>query len=296
MKFIQSRIVFLFLILSSPIFGQKSDPKNLAIEKHYEFLETEIKNQRDAIQKENEAYRKFIQEERVGHREFIENTIKVGGGLIALAVAFLTFFGFDTFKSIRNSRKEIEIISSAKLIEYKEKIESNAALYEVQIQETKLKLAVAEQSYQKFINFYSSADPRSGQFVVIGDAEKIKEMKGNELYRFVQVFNLPDFIELGSEQWKNFDPKKFDLVIYRSNVNSSGEDSDLEHLIDLLKTYSNIPLLVYAKGQSEFIKGKTDLKLKDSLFHIANNPVTLIDNTIAAYRVTKILEPKPDKD
>lgn len=295
MRQVKHILAFTLFCLGTLCYAQstKDNAKLQAIEKHYEYLENEMKAQRDAIQKENEAYRKFIQEERVAHREFIEYTIKIGGGFIALVLGILTFWGFDTFKGIRNSRTEIESIATAKFIEYKEQMDSNTKLYEAQIEEAKSKLVAAEQSYQKFINYYSSANPRTGRFVVIGNAERLQQMKKNDLYRFVQIFNMPDFIELGSEEWSDFNPANYDLVIYRSNVNEKGEDDKLESLIDLLKPHPDKPLLVYAKGQTEFIKGQTDQRLKESFFHMANTPVTLIDNTITSYRVAKMVEPNP---
>lgn len=270
--------------------GQKVDTKMEAIEKHYQYLENEVKNTRETIQKENEAYRKFIQEERTEHQSFLETTIKWGGGLLVFVGALLTFWGWNTFAGINKSRKDLESLATKELLEY------GRALNEMQIKlgEARQKVGELESQYQQYINYYRNADPKNGRYLFIGTKEKLEQLSKEELLRFVKVFGTTEQLDVTEWGQGNLYPASYDVIVYRANVNTDGIDHTLERLVEDLKPYPHIPLVVYAT-RGEWLKGGTEKKFYElELAHLANNPITLIDNVASAYRVAKML-PKTNK-
>lgn len=292
MKHQISILAFLCFSIWLPIVGgaqsqlPKQDAKLQAIEKHYEFLETEAKALRESFQKENETFRKFIQEERAQHQSFLETTIKWGAGLMTIVGAVLLFFGWNTFQGINKSREEIEAAATTQILEYAKALnESQARLHNAQ--QNMLDL---EKSYQEHINFYRNANPKNGRYLFIGSKEKLEQMAQNEFKRFEQVFGQTETLDLSEVGNGKFYPAVYDVVVYRSNVDSGGQDGTLERVIGLLDAHKNIPLVVFAANRDEWLKGETERKFNErNLVHLANNQISLIDNVAAAYRVSKLL-------
>ena len=282
-------LIFGLVGVVSGVWGQKPDPKIGAIERHYQFLESQSKAFQEAMQKENEAYRKFIQEERGAHQAFLETTIKYGSGLLALVGILLTFFGWNTFKGISESRKELEAAAAGRLLAF----EKEMSEYKVRFLEAQQNLKQAEADYNQFLSYYKNANPREGTYLFLGSKEKIKQMEENEITRFKQAFGETVPQELEQFDVDKFYPTLFDVIVYRSNVDSNGEDEVLQKIIKKLVDAPSVPLVIYANGVQEYIKGQTDQLLrKYCTFHLATTPVSLIDNVASTYRVAKML-PKP---
>lgn len=255
---------------------------------HYQYLEGEAKSLREAVQKENEAYRKFIQEERAEHQKFLERTIAIGGILISLVVGLLTFFGISTFRGINESRKELEKAAAGRLLAF----EKEMSEYKVRFAEAQQNLRQAEDDYNRFVGYYSEANPRKGKYLLIGTGAKLEAMKTNELIRFVQAFDMPIIQPLEDFVLDKFYPILYDLIVYRSNVDEKGEDIDLQKLVQKLKEFPETPLVVYTSENIGFVT--YDMLSEYGLFHMAKSVVSLIDNVASAYRVAKML-PKPTR-
>lgn len=268
--------------------GQTPNAQNLAIEKHYQYLEEDTKAFREAIQKENEAYRKFIQDERAEHQLFLETTIKYGSILLSLVGILLTFFGFNTFKGINQSRKELELAATGRLIAF----EKEMAEYRIRFAEAQQNLRQAEADYNRFLGYYSDSNPRKGRYLIIGANEKLDSMKDDELLRFAKAFDKYETMSLEEKNFEKYQLAPFSLIVYRFQPDSEGEDKKLQELLQNMSALPEMPIVVYAK-QGERIVKDTEAKLsKHGLYSIANNPITLIDNVASAYRVAKML-PKP---
>jgi hypothetical protein len=280
-------VVFGMVVLVAS-WAQKPLPKADAIEKHYQYLERETNALRESMQKENEAYRKFIQEERAAHRDFLETSIKYGSGLLAFVGVLLTFFGWNTFRGINESKKELESAAASRLLAF----EKEMSEYKVRFLEAQQNLKQAEADYNRFLSYYSEANPRKGSYLLVGSEAKLQAMKENELLRFVQAFDMPVMQTLETFLPEKFYPALYDLIVYRSNVDEKGEDVDLQKLVQQLKEFPETPLVVYTP---ENIGPLTYTMLNEyGLFHMAKSVVPLIDNVASAYRVSKML-PKPRK-
>jgi len=285
-RFFRLLLTLSLLLLVSGVWGQKFDPKMEAIERHYNSLEGDTKAFREAMQKENEAYRKFIQEERSEHQKFLERTITIGGILISLVIGLLTFFGISTFRGINESRKEIESVATKQLLDYAKTLQDS----ENRLQNAQRNMRDIEKSYQEHISFYREANPKNGRYLFIGTSEKLNQMTKNEIARFSQVFGMIE--KLSSEDFENgiFYPIGYDVVVYRSNANQDGEDAVLLKLMEEMKAYSRIPIVVYASNKNEWLNGQTQKLFNERpLNHLANNQISLIDNVASAYRVSKLL-------
>jgi len=280
------QIIFVFIVLTTfQLAGQSSaDTKQSAVEKQYEFLVNDIKSYRENMQKENESYRNFIQEERSEHQQFLERGYLISGSILGVLTFILTFLGISTLKGINESRKEFKTSAEAKLTTLQNEITAHSN----RLIEAKDQLKQAEIEYNSYLSYYKNSNPVNGRYLLIVDKEKLKEMNEKEIPRFEAA--LGKLETLATQQI--IDPNTYfnvyDVIIYRSNADASGEDSMLQELVDKLSS-RNIPILVYATSQSERIQGKTEKKLqKNGLYHMANNPITLIDNTASAYRVSKL--------
>lgn len=264
------------------------DPRTEAIEKHYNYLESETKAFRESIQKEQEGYRKFIQEERAEHQKFLERTITYGGFLIALIGVLLTFWGWNTFKGISDARKELEKAAAARLALFNDEMAVNKNRFEAATQQFR----DLEREYQMHLNYYRNANPRNGRYLFIGTDEKLEQMGQNELVRFAQVFSTTEKLSATEVAQGKLYPASYDVLIYRSNA-IKGEDGLLERIVSELRPYTHIALVVYAANREEWLDGNTK-NVFDSypLTHIANNQISLIDNVAAAYRTCKLLAPQ----
>jgi hypothetical protein len=286
LKFLAFRGILFSLVLlltTTSICGQKSaaDANLQAAEKHYQYLENDVKTYRETMQKENDAFRAFIQGERAEHQKFLERTVTYGGIIVALALGLMTFFEWRTFREINQSRKKIEAMATGQLLEYSKAL--SAA-------QTRLNSA-----HQDLINYYRDSNPKNGRYLFIGSEEKIAEMRKNELSRFLQVFGTTEELELQEVANGKLYPGSYDVIVYRSNVDEKGQDVVLERVVEELKHYPMIPLVVYAANRQEWLAGNTEQKFYEhKLVHLANNQISLIDNTASAYRVVKML-PKPSK-
>ncbi|HRI60753.1 MAG TPA: hypothetical protein PK228_13540, partial [Saprospiraceae bacterium] len=212
-------ILGLLIVAAGGLWGQKQDPRIEAIEKHYGYLETESKAIRETMQKETEAYRKFIQEERAEHQKFLERTYTIAGIIVVVVIFFLTFFGWSTFKGIRDSRKELEAIAAGRLVAF----ENSMADYRSRFSEAQQNLKNAESEYNHFLSYYRDANPKNGRYLLIGTKLKLEVMEANELIRFEKAFGRPETAEIETFDIEKFYPASYDLIIYRSNVDGNGE-------------------------------------------------------------------------
>jgi hypothetical protein len=280
-------ITLCLFCLSFNVFSQKTDKntQTQATEKHYDFLEKESKAGREHFEKENEAYRTFIQKERSEHQTFLEKSYTIAGIIVTVVLGILAFFGLNTFNGINKSRKDLEVLATSQLLEYTKAFnESQSRLGAAQTD-----MRVLEQTYQQHINYFKNANPKNGSYLLIGMKDKIDVMKKEEIPRFEKALTKLGILYTDEEDMKSNFSMVNDVVIYRSNADKDGEDLILQELLKKLKDEGNIPILIYAKGQPEHIKGNTDKALNEyGLFHMATNPVTLIENTSAAYRVSKL--------
>lgn len=283
-------IKFTLLVLVVLIGGAwgPPDPQTEAIEKHYNYLESETKAFREGVQKESEAYRKFIQEERAEHQKFLERTITYGSILVALIGVLLTFWGWNTFKGISDSKKELESAAAARLVAFSEEMNANKARFEAATQQFR----DLEREYQMHLNYYRNANPRNGRYLFVGTDEKLEQMSQNELVRFVQVFSTTEKLTTYEVEQGKLYPASYDVIIYRSNA-VKGADGLLERIVSELRPYTHVALVVYAANRDEWLDGNTK-NVFDSypLTHMANNQISLIDNVAAAYRVCKLLSHK----
>ncbi|MEZ4963766.1 MAG: hypothetical protein R2791_00880 [Saprospiraceae bacterium] len=286
MKYKRLFLFGVFLFMQIVIWGQSNDPQIDAIERHYQYLENESRVIREGMQKENESYRQFIQDERKEHQNFLQNTYATAGIIVSIVLGFLTFFGWNTFDNINKSRREIEKVATNQLLDY------TKSLNEVQqkIFRARQNLIEKENQYQEYINYYRNADPKNGRFLFIGSKSKLKQMSQNELIRFVQVFGITEQLDSVEISKSNFYPASYDVIIYRSEADEEGQDTVLERLTEELRSFQNIPIVVYATNRNEWLKGNTEKKFNDhKLVHLANNQISLIDNVASAYRVAKML-------
>jgi hypothetical protein len=290
-RFLRLLLYLSLLAKVSVAWGQKSDPKIEAIERHYQNLEIEAKSSREWTQKETEIYRKFIQDERAEHQKFLEYSYTVAGFIVSAIIVFLSFFGLNTFKGIRDSRKELEAAAAGRLLAF----ENSMSDYRVRFDAAQLDLERAKLDYNHFLSYYKDINPIKGRYLLIGLKSKLDIMSGQEIPRFETALGKLDLLTTDELSTNGFYEGSYDVIIYRYSPNEKGEDVVLESILNKLETGVSVPVLVYSVGQSEYIKGSTDEALKRySLFHVANNPVTLIDNTASTYRVSKLL-PKPTK-
>jgi hypothetical protein len=286
MKYVKTSLVLGLVMAVGAVWGQgraNIEP----VEKHYQYLENEVKNTRETIQKESEAYRKFVQEERAQHQSFLEWCVKIGGGLLAFLGVALTFFGWNTFKGIDKSRKELANLAKEKLSKYGEALkETEGKLYDARQNMIEL-----QTQYQQYINFYRDADPKNGRYLIIGSKENLDEMKKGELVRFRKVFGITEDIET-TEAIKAglLYLSSYQTIIYRTSV-TDGEDKNLETIVDIIKSLKDVPFVIYAaKGDRLTNDGATFKKVYElELVHMATNLFTLIENVASAYRIAKML-------
>jgi hypothetical protein len=282
-------LLFGLLAFTSSMWAQKPDPKIDAIEKHYDFLESETKAFRETMQKENEVYRSFIEKERSEHQNFLERTYTIAGVIVTLVIGLLTFFGLNTFTGINKSRREIESAATVQILEYSKSLNEAQA----RLQQAQQNFLDLENQYQQHINYYRNANPRNGRYLFIGSREKLDLMSQNELVRFVQVFGTTEQLDSDDAINGKLYPASYDVIVYRSEVDKEGQDGVLEQIVDELRPFPNTPLVVYAANRNEWLQGHTEqIFNQHKLVHLANNQVSLIDNVASAFRVAKLLPKK----
>jgi hypothetical protein len=284
-KNVQFLLIFCFLLMTGDLLGQKTALKTEAIERHYQYLENEVKSHREAVQKESEAYRTFIETERSKHQEFLEKTYTIAGIIVSLVVGIFAFLGWNTFDGINKSRKDVEQLAISQIMEYAKSVNDMQS----KLTDARQNLITLETQYREYINYYRNADPKNGRYLFIGSKEKLALMQQNELIRFGQVFGETEILYSDDFLRGKLYPSSYDVVIYRSNADANGIDDTLERLVEEMKPYPQVPLVVYAT-RGEWLKDRTEKKLYElELVHLANNIVALIDNVASAYRVAKML-------
>lgn len=258
-----------------------------AIKLHYDYLEKENQNLKEAQNKEREQFLSFVQKEREAHQSFLENTYRAVGIVVSVITLILGFIGWNTFKGIDASRKNLETSALAKLALLQKEFD----IHSTKIEDAKQQMKRAEQDYQRFLEYYKNANPRKGRYLFVGSEKKLSEMKEDDLIRFTKAFDSPpEYMELENKDFEVHSLIGYDLIVYRSNVDTAGEDKDLIELVRVLKDIPDLPLVLYAKNNSEFTKGTTEIEISElGLLHRANSQVTLIDNVASTYRVAKML-------
>lgn len=278
-------LLFLFLFMVFSLLGQKSDSSKLELvffKEQLSFLKDEIKD-----------YRQFIQQERIQHQQFLERTITLSGIIITLSVSILAFLGFGTRKEIRDNIKDIKKKASedfeTKIQKAKNEFDKKAnqlLLSHPAIQNVKDRF----QAISDLVNQVLEA--KKGKYVIISESEELQRLKKEELEIFENSLNRPHlFISGGNEVLQ---PTEFDVIVYRSKVDEDGEDLYLKDrlLPSLLRSEPRPPLVIYTKRDR--LKGETEKKLSEyTMAHLANNTISLIDNTASAFRVSRLLN-KPN--
>lgn len=274
-------LVFIFL---SPLllFGQENSAEDTAQtnpeEMHYKFLKEEI-----------QTYRQFIQEERKQHQQFLGWTVGIVG---SLGLLLLGYFGLKNREDIQktrevllsNAQRELELEVKEARLEFEKEVQSTF--------ESNPYLKDAQQKYEKLTEMVSQQlAVEAGKFLLIANKEKAKDMKRAELPTFEKAINAltlsPDLDQVQLDD--------FDVVLYRSGVDQEGEDAFLKNqLLPQLEQFKAqgvfIPLVIYCKGRSEFLRANTEKAVNEyGLATIANYTTTLIDNTASAFRVAKLM-------
>ena len=291
---------FLFLLLiPAPIPAQ--DSAAIYSKERYEFLNQELG-----------AYREYLQQERSEHRQFLEwhyqLAIRVGSAAVVLFLAIVGFFGWRTRKDAREkaevllqqARKQLqmEIVKAHQSIKDEaERAVANAkSHYEADIREIfTSELEDYEQKYQTMINILEQQIAvKKGNYLFLSPAEKLEQMEaeGAEMHYLSEALGQLK-TRIASAGKKSINLDGIDVVIYRSNVDENGEDEYLKDVLipALNKSENKLPLVVYAKGFEERLKGQTEAALNEYLlYQIANNTGTLIDNTASAFRVYRLIE------
>jgi len=90
--------------------AQKNDQEEVKrlqqIEKEYDFLKQQQKEQLNFYQKEMENYRKYMETERGAHQAFLQNYLMIAGGIVSVLIFVLGWLGFKTVGDIKKNYKE----------------------------------------------------------------------------------------------------------------------------------------------------------------------------------------------
>lgn len=295
---------WLLFALLGPAVLPAQDSAAVYAKERYEFLNQELS-----------AYREYLQQERTEHRQFLEQhyqvAIGVGSAAVVLFLAIVGFFGWRTRKDVREQAKALEQQAKRQLkaevtkAERAVKDEAERAVaqaksrYEADIREIfTSEIQDYEQKYQTMLKLLEQQIAvNQGKYLFISTAEKLEQMEseGAELHYASKALGAIK-TKIASPKQKDIKLDEVDVVVYRSNVDENGEDEYLkEVLIPALNKYkSKLPLVVYAKGFEERLKGQTETVLNEYLlYQIANNTGTLIDNTASAFRVYRLIEKQP---
>lgn len=255
-----NRLIF-FYLLFLPAFGasQSNNEKNVGIspEAYLEYIKSENASVREQVTE----FQKTIQKEREGHYSFVEGVYfwtSIGVGVLAVMVSAI--IGFLAWNSREQVRKDFDQIM-------KERVREPAILNKL------LKLAKEELSLEK------------GHFFFIANKD-LHDTLSKELSLMKQRGINAILSDVGSESLQ-----QVDVLIYRFNPSNKelGVDENLESIIKKLKKHPTPPPLVVYSPDRLWIKETTSSALEDySLYHMANNSISLIDNTVSAYRVSQL--------
>lgn len=303
---IKCLIVFICLSSITIVASATPNTNTNSTNKHYDYLETEMKAYREFIEKERETHRKQIDdfqktvvEERKNHTDFVEKIYWFVGGIISVGLFLLGFFGWNTIAGIKNSAQDIRNQGEKEIAQYKEELEkAKSKLRDVELAYNAEKgkmlsdITSADNEYQRLIkDINHRIQLHQGNYALVcPHQEKLQQMWESEIPQFQT--RVHKFTKItGTHYTLSFDTT--DVIIYRSNVDASGEDELLKILVRMLKeSNKNIPIIVYCKGREEFVRGDTEKAINSyHLSSIANLFVTLIDNTAAAYRVKRLGDP-----
>lgn len=292
--------LMLGFLITNGLRGQLADSSAYYAKERYEFLSDEL-----------QEYRAFIERERREHRAFLESYYTIVGSgaalLAGLAVWLIGFFGVRTRKDIRTHLESYRNDARERFqAELEKKEQQMQAEVEREIEKAKLafeqemsavfsaNLENYDEKYQAILNM---AEQRlaveKGRYLVISSADKLAQMQseGAELQFFSKALCQPETHIAIKENKPSL--SQADTVIYRSNVDEKGEDTYLKDVLlpMLVSRKEKVPLVVYARGREEFLKGDTEAALNNYLlYQIANNTGTLIDNTASSFRTYKLLQ------
>lgn len=258
----------------------KNDPKQEAIERHYQFLEQEMKVFRAEMGEDSRDFKEFVQREREAHQQFLMWTIGIITAVLGVVVIFL---GFQTRKDLKEMLLELK----------NERLKSADIAFQSELR-TKLREQHLVDEIVKIAKDQYAVG--AGNYLFIAPTAEQENLK----LRFAKA---GIFIE--AKTWEDQpDLTGKDAVIYYFNPISAGEkDKDgkdiqtditlRDHLIPTLMLHKNsgreIPLVVYAHGK--WIVGSThDMLTSYSLHHVASNEIALIDNVASAFRVNWMLK------
>ena len=232
--------------------------------KEYKFLKEEMKN-----------FRAFVEKERKEHRQFLEYHYTKSGNMVTIFLSILSAFGavltFLGIRSIRTLREQAKL-------EYQSSLK---ALISEQQQSTEEKL----QALRSLIDQESLW--RKARLAFFAEDAFHTGIQNKELTHFTS--RMTQVHLQNPAQSINWDSYPYDVCIYRFNPTDPQEGIDpvLEAFIETLPTQDFtkiIPLVIYAPSSLR-VKESTQEKLNEyRIFSIANNEITLVNNTSDAFR------------
>lgn len=252
-----------------------------AQEAHYQYLTNEL-NQ----------YRSYLQQERTEHRQFLERGMTIVSIFVGIVGTVLGVLGVRTYRDIRKQLQDFRQNAEQKLqqdlAQARAQFASDARAAFAQDPGVK----EAERKYQaltQLVNTRIAVD--QGTYLLLAYPDKLAEMQapGEEVSFLAQAF--PNLTTLTAPQLPEL--STLDVLIYRVQVDGEGEDAFLRDqlLPSLQQQKAAVPLVVYAKGFSERIKGETSNALTKYPLHvIANMTPTLIDNIASSYRAHQLID------
>jgi len=286
------KLILLIVLWSGSVvsFGQNSSRDSiltLSAERHYQYLTEETR-----------AFRQFIEKEREEHRRFLEQFYTIMGVVVSIVAGIVAFFGWQTRKDIKQEIEAYKEDATTKAQNELDRAQNEfIRLVNEKFQSNPL-LRAAEERYQVLLDMVEQAmDLKNAEFLFIADLKNVKL----EVEKLSEVNGTPKVVVL---PWAaGMDLAPYDVIIYEFVPKSSGKkdesgrdvkvDEHLEQLVDALSSLKHPkPLVVYAT-RGKFIVDTTLEKLSSyPLHHIANNIISLIDNTASAFRVQRLTQEK----
>lgn len=256
-------------------------------EKHYQFLKKELQETRTFYTQEREAHRKFLE-------SYYAYVSAAAGGLVLAFVGIITFLNWRNRNEFKAQLDQELALEAERLKMEGDKIIQKAkSNYEKELRNIFMKdLSDFERQKEALLTILrEQIGAKDGRYLFIAAKEKLEQMKGAELNFLKDAFPNLQAKEAGS--LKGFSFEEIDVLLYRSNVDDNGEDEYItKTLLPFLNSLSvKIPIVVYAKGRHEFLKGNTETALNNYLqYQLANNIGTLIDNTASSFRTYRLLK------
>ncbi len=286
-------LLMVFMTINNFLFAQNNKNEEFKqLKKEYQLLKEQTINQEKNIQKEYDflktqtaEYKEFIEKEREQHQAFLEWSYGVSGGIIAVLLGVLSFFGYRTRQDMRaTAQREIELAIKKVKSEIPERVnDAIDDLVSSNIKPLKEKSKVLSQKIESLTKFYHS------KIMLINKNPNYKELSA-EIYTWLvsRGFNKENIFSLN--QYKEQD---VDFVVYFYNPTEKTEkdegniDKDLQKLIETLQKEHKTPIVVYNSTHIHI----PDKELLDSygLYYLANSELSLKGNIKETAEITYIV-------